>query len=261
VLGRRAWVFLGAAVLTMAVAGVVAWPHLQRYVGSAPPRQIDQPIEATLPTGTHARVLGIAHNAGNHPATLQAAVRNHADAVEFDVITARGHLVAGRDHHPLPGLARQLFRGPSLEDAWGSATGVALLKLDLKQSDPAFLDQVVEFLSPRAGSRSVMVSSPDRATLLLLHDRFPSVQLLYSADNFAAVERLQSDPDLVAAVRGTSAYHGVVDATLLRWAHAHDLKVIAWTVNDGQRLAQLTRLGVDGITTANLAVLRSLGRP
>ena len=177
------------------------------------------------------------------------------------MITARGQLVAGREHHPLPGLARQLFRGPSLEDAWDSATGVGL-KLDLKQSDPVFLDQVVEFLSPRAGSRSVMVSSPDRATLLLLHDRFPSVQLLYSADNFAAVQRLQSDPALVAAVTGTSAYHdGVVDATLLRWAHAHDLKVIAWTVNDGKRLAQLTRLGADGITRANLAVLRSLGGP
>ena len=110
-----------------------------------------------------------------------------------------------------------------------------------------------------AGSRSVMVSSPNRATLLLLHERLPTVQLLYSADNFAAVERLRSDPALVAAVSGMSAYHGVVDATLLRWAHAHDLKVIAWTVNDGQQLAQLTRLGVDGITTANLAVLRSLG--
>ena len=32
----------------------------------------------------------------------------------------------------------------------------------------------------------------------------------------------------------------------------------AWTVNDGERLNQLVRLGVDGITTANLAILRAL---
>jgi glycerophosphoryl diester phosphodiesterase len=35
--------------------------------------------------------------------------------------------------------------------------------------------------------------------------------------------------------------------------------ILAWTVNDGQRLSQLVRLGVDGITTANLAILRALG--
>jgi hypothetical protein len=32
----------------------------------------------------------------------------------------------------------------------------------------------------------------------------------------------------------------------------------AWTVSDGQRLNELVRLGADGITTANLAILRAL---
>ncbi len=34
--------------------------------------------------------------------------------------------------------------------------------------------------------------------------------------------------------------------------------VLAWTVGDGRRLGQLLDLGVDVITTANLAVLRAL---
>ena len=31
-----------------------------------------------------------------------------------------------------------------------------------------------------------------------------------------------------------------------------------WTVNDGQRLNELVRLGIDGVTTANLAILQAL---
>jgi glycerophosphoryl diester phosphodiesterase len=41
--------------------------------------------------------------------------------------------------------------------------------------------------------------------------------------------------------------------------HQHKLLILAWTVNDSQRLNQLVRLHVDGITTANLAILRTLG--
>jgi glycerophosphoryl diester phosphodiesterase len=46
---------------------------------------------------------------------------------------------------------------------------------------------------------------------------------------------------------------------LHRRLHQHKLLILAWTVNDGQRLNQLVRLHVDGITTANLAILRALG--
>jgi len=41
-------------------------------------------------------------------------------------------------------------------------------------------------------------------------------------------------------------------------AHRHKLLILAWTVNDSQRLNELVRLGVDGITTANLAILQAL---
>ena len=54
-------------------------------------------------------------------------------------------------------------------------------------------------------------------------------------------------------------FQGLVDANLVTWAHQHKLLILAWTVNDGQRASQLIRLGVDGITTANLAILRALG--
>jgi glycerophosphoryl diester phosphodiesterase len=246
-------------VIAAVVAGVVAWPHVQRYTGVAPPVQFDEPIDARLPGGAEERVAGIAHNAGNNLGTLRAAVSNGADVVEVDVISARGHLVAGREYQPLPGLARLLFRGPTLQDAWDAAPRAVLLKLDLKQSDPAFLEQLVAFLSPRASLRPVMVSSPDRAALVRLNHRLPDVTLLGSVADPVALSRLQSDPFLVSIIGGITAFHGLVDTNLVAWAHQAGLKVIAWTVAGGRRLVQLARHGVDGITTANLAVLRELG--
>jgi len=49
-----------------------------------------------------------------------------------------------------------------------------------------------------------------------------------------------------------------VDAGLVSWMHQRRLLVLAWTVNDGQRLNELIRLGIDGVTTANLAILQAL---
>jgi Glycerophosphoryl diester phosphodiesterase family len=53
----------------------------------------------------------------------------------------------------------------------------------------------------------------------------------------------------------------LVNANLVTWVHAHRLVILAWTVNDSGNFNQLVRLGVDGITTDNLAILRTLGRP
>jgi glycerophosphoryl diester phosphodiesterase len=56
-----------------------------------------------------------------------------------------------------------------------------------------------------------------------------------------------------------SVFQGLVDASLVTWVHEQKQLILAWTVNDSQRLNHLVRLGVDRITTANLAILRALG--
>src|SRR5262249_45275003 len=141
--GRRRWVIAGALVIVLVAAVVVAWPYVQRYTGSAPPSQFyDQvQLEPAL-AQDYPRVLGVAHNAGNNLGTLSTALRYGADVMEIDVISARGELVAGRNYW-WGWLARQLFRGPTLVQAWDSATGAKMIKLDLMQADRAFLDDVV----------------------------------------------------------------------------------------------------------------------
>jgi Glycerophosphoryl diester phosphodiesterase family len=257
--GRRRWVIAGVVLVALVAAAIVAWPYVQLYTGAAPPAQFYQKVQPDPALAQdYPRVLGVAHNAGNNLGTLATAERHGADVMEIDVISARGQLVAGRDQ-PWPWLARQLFRGPTLAEAWDRAAAVSIVKLDLKQTDRGFLDDLVAFLAPRAGSRSVMISSGDRGALLYLHRRLPDATLLFSVAGPDAVHQLQSDTDLQQAIGGASVFQGLVDANLVTWMHRHKLPILAWTVNDSQRLNQLVRLGVDGITTANLAILRALG--
>jgi glycerophosphoryl diester phosphodiesterase len=257
---RLRWVIAGAAVLVaLVVAAIVAWPHAQRYTGAAAPAQFYEKVQLEPALDReYEHVLGVAHNAGNNLGTLDKALRYGADAIEIDVISARGQLRAGRDQ-PLPRLARQVFQGPTLAEAWDRAAAADVVKLDLKQTDRGFLNDLVAFVAPRAKSRRVMIASGDPGTLLYLHSRLPEATMLFSVGWPDAVHQLQSDPALQKAIGGVSVFQGLVDASLVTWLHQHKLLVVAWTVNDSQRFNELVRLGVDGITTANLAILRALG--
>ena len=258
--GRLRWAIAGGLVIVLVVAAVVAWPYVQKYTGSAPPSQFYDSVQLEPALAQdYPRVLGVAHNAGNNLGTLSTALHYGADVMEIDVISARGTLSAGRDHW-WGWLARQVFRGPTLVQAWDASAAAGTVKLDLMQTDRGFLDDLVAFLAPRAASRRVMISSRDAGALLYLHSRLPDVTMLFSTAGPDAVHRLQSDSALQRAIGGVSAFQGVVDANLVTWVHAHRLVILAWTVNDSERFNQLVRLGVDGITTGNLAILRALAR-
>ena len=145
--GRLRWVIAGVLVVALAAGVIAAWPLVQRYTGAAPPAQFYEKVQLDPALARdHPRVLGVAHNAGNNPGTLATALHYGADVIEIDVISARGQLVAGRDQ-PWPWLARQLFRGPTLTQAWDHAAAAGIIKLDLMQTDRSFLDDLVAFLA------------------------------------------------------------------------------------------------------------------
>ena len=257
--GRLRWVVAGVLVAALVVGIIVAWPHARVYTGVAPPPQFYQKVqlEPALEQD-YKNVFGVAHNAGNNLGTLAKALRYGADGIEIDVISARGRLMAGRDQ-PLPRLHRQVFRGPTLAEAWDRAADADIVKLDLKQTDRGFLDDLIEFVAPRAKSKRVMIASGDPSVLSYLHSRLPDVTLLFSVGWPDELHQLQSDLALQKVIGGVSVFQGLADAHLVAWLHQHKLLALAWTVNDSQRFNELVRLGVDGITTANLAILRALG--
>ncbi len=51
----------------------------------------------------------------------------------------------------------------------------------------------------------------------------------------------------------------LVDFEMMSWLDARGIGAFAWTVNDIDRVNELIRLGVTGITTDNLAILSLLG--
>src|SRR5215831_9850351 len=175
--GRLRWVIAGVVLVALVAAAIVAWPYVQLYTGAAPPAQFYQKVQPE-PALAHdyPRVLGVAHNAGNNLGTLSTALHYRADVIENDVISARGQLVAGRNHW-WGWLTRQVFRGPTLVQAWDGATAAGIVKLDLMQTDRGFLDDLVAFVAPRAKSRHVMISSRDMSALLYLHSRLPGVTM------------------------------------------------------------------------------------
>ncbi|TFZ04329.1 glycerophosphodiester phosphodiesterase [Ramlibacter rhizophilus] len=69
-----------------------------------------------------------------------------------------------------------------------------------------------------------------------------------------------SVPRLVKAAGGRtwSSFHGDLDAAAIAEAQALGLKVLAWTVNEPARMAQLMDMGVDGIITDRPDLLRTL---
>lgn len=248
----------GGIIALLAVGLVVAWPHLQVYAGSAPPTQFLTPLDPTPPPG-HPPALGIAHNAGNNPETTATAIAHGADVVEIDVISVRGGLAAGRVQ-PWRWLADRAFRGPTLSQAWAAASSAPRIKLDLQENDRGLLDKLVAFLDERQAAGRVMISTRDGEALRYLRTRLPTATLIFTTAFPDAVQRIRQSPPLVAAVNGITAFQGLVDRTLVTWAHQNHLLVLAWTVNDGARLNQLLALGVDGVTTQNLAILQALAR-
>src|ERR1700749_1325896 len=112
------WAIAGVVVVALAFVVVVTWPLIRRYTGAAPPAQFYETVQLDPALAQdYANVLGVAHNAGNNPGTTATALRDGADVIEIDVLSARGQLVAGRPQ-PWSWLAERIFQGPTLTEAW-----------------------------------------------------------------------------------------------------------------------------------------------
>lgn len=255
-MGRRGALAAAGAALAAAlvVGGFLAAPWVRVYTGAAPPQQYDRPLSPPVAAPTR-DVLVAAHNAGNNATTTRRALEHGADIIEIDVTMARGRLVAGRAHG-FAWLAQRVFAGSTLAQAWDYAGDAPTIKLDLQRSDPALLDELAAFLRQRAVDRPVLVSTRDADAIASLRPRVPAaVSMLFTAAFPDAVARLQSDPGLVAMIGGVSAFRGLASRSLVAWAHARGLLVLAWSANDAQALQPLLDAGVDGVTTANLAIV------
>ena len=257
---RRHWAHLLVAAAIL-LAGTLAWPSIEAVTVGTPPHLVDRP-DGTQRLQGHTTALGVAHNAGNRVHALAEAQCAGAEVMEVDVIQVAAELRAGRER-PLPLIGEWAFRGPTLDRVWRESVGMAWVKLDLKESSPHYLDQVIAFVSSRSGTphtneRQVMVSSRSPAVLAEVRQRAPGAIRLLSIGSRHELDRLSFEPTTLESVNGVSVYHELLDLGTLRRLGDNGRLVLAWTVNDPARAAELIQAGVDGITTDNLAILRAL---
>lgn len=246
---------IGLAALSL-VALVFFAGEAERYTSGLPPTQFYRTLEADL-LDDYGDVFGIAHNSGDSIAATREALEHGADVIEIDVVSFDGELWAGHDS-PLPLVGRRFFRGPKLEAVWAEAATADVVKLDLKESSAGFLNLLVRFLETHREQDS-LVATRDAPSLRVLRDRVPHAFRILSVPSARRLDALLRDDELLRLIDGITIRESVLDDGAARRLEGLGLLVVAWTVNDSQRLNDLVRLGVDALTTDNLAIMRLLG--
>jgi glycerophosphoryl diester phosphodiesterase len=144
--------------------------------------------------------------------------------------------------------------------------------LELKNPATSVEGIVIESLArhgldrPVRGDWRVLLMSLDEEVLPRIHRldmRLPSIQLYLDLGGTDEIgDRLGKAAEYAL---GIGPYHREVDDLLVRAAHAMDLGVYPYTVNDLAEMCRLVELGVDGLVTdvpdRLYSLLRSRARP
>jgi glycerophosphoryl diester phosphodiesterase len=242
--------------LALLVFFVVFVDEAERYTAGKRPEQFRRELAGEL-LDHFGGVFGIAHNSGGSISATREALAHGADIIEIDVVSSRGRLHAAHDS-PLRFIGARFFRGPSLEDVWKAAAQAEVIKLDLKESNERYLELVAQFIAAHHGPE-LLVSSGNRGALArLARDAGEAIRLL-SVPSAARLRDLRQDAELRRLIHGVSIRHDRLDDEAARWLEAEGLLVVTWTVNEAARLNEVVALGVDGVTTDNLAIMELLG--
>ncbi len=116
----------------------------------------------------------------------------------------------------------------------------------------------VSFLASHADGRRVLVASASIGALETLSEQAPEAVRLLSIGDRRGLEALQGDPARVEFLNGVSIRATLLDAETMAWFKERGLLVVAWTVNDLAQVNRLAALGIDAVTTDNLAILDAL---
>jgi len=211
-------------------------------------------------------LLGLRWRKSNFPAenTLAAfdyALANGCDGFEFDVRHTRDRRsvlchntalkrvdVATTDY---AGLERRSgYNLACLEDVLARFGGTAYLDIELKVDGNE--EAIVAALRAKPPQRGFVVSSFLPDVLLRLHELDPSLPLGYVCDREENLARWSGLPVTTFFPR-----HDLVSQRLIDDAHARNVKLLTWTVNDSRDLVRLAEWAVDGLISDSPALLSS----
>lgn len=111
-----------------------------------------------------------------------------------------------------------------------------------------FVDLLVAVLKEKKIADRVVIQSFDKRTLQVLHKKYPDIKTAY----LIGEDKLGLDGNLTALGFTPfmySPYYKLVNAQLVQSCKEKGVKLIPWTPNTSDEIAQLKALGVDGIIT------------
>jgi glycerophosphoryl diester phosphodiesterase len=226
---------------------------------------------------------------GNTFESFRAAVEAGVDAIELDVLRPRSDFAAGEDWREAAAGPASSPGGPLVvAHDWADAAGRKPLgleqcldafaqppldrvqiNLDLKVAGRE--DEVASAVRERRLLDRAMVSTMEVPSLRYLNEHEPALRRgwtlprvsrdwnrrrwarpLVLAGSASLRARLPGIVERRAPELGAWAvwvYHPLITPRLVAAAHRAGIAVIAWTVDDADRIGRLARIGVDGICT------------
>ncbi len=126
-------------------------------------------------------------------------------------------------------------------------------------SPEEFADIVYQVLKEKGIVSRTVIQSFDMRSLQVVHRKYPDVKLsLLTGKNAASpqqmLDRLGFNPSVYSP-----EYH-TVSAETIAFCHERNIKVLPWTVNTKEEIAQLIDLGVDGIISDYPDLFKDISR-
>ncbi len=215
---------------------------------------------------TRRAFIGVAHGAGNDRLLLSHALEAKIDFVEAD-IWPRGRRIAA--HHE-----RRLAATPLLFEMWylrldsrpvwlddvaaaASARGVRVYA-DLKGSGRAFAARVLDALRGRNALEGAILSGHHWAELVWARREAP-IEVYPSAKNARQLARFWRFHDSHGSdIDGIAIGEALVTADVVEECRLRGLRMLPWTVDDDERARELVELGVDGLISNRVSLLREM---
>jgi glycerophosphoryl diester phosphodiesterase len=235
---------------------------------------------------------------GNTLESFAAAARAGVDVIELDVLRPRGDFADGGDWRTAPAGPASNPDGPLLvAHDWADAVRrepltlaealdaferppLSDVRFDLDLKVAGREDEIVELLRERALIARAMVSTMEVRSLKRLRviepelERgwtLPRVDRDWNSKRWARPLVIAGSASLRARLPGLIRsrapklgtwavwmYHPLITRRLVAAAREARVAVVAWTVDDPKRIAELTALGVDGICSNDPRLLEGL---
>jgi glycerophosphoryl diester phosphodiesterase len=212
---------------------------------------------------------------GNTAESFRAAVEAGVDTIEFDVLWLRDAHLPLEERHPLV-VAHDWHDAESrvplkLTEALDAFLEPPLdeVEIDLDIKLAGREEEVVEALRERGLIGRAMISTMEMYTLKRVLELEPALRRGWTYPKVTKdwTSKRWAKPALMAALMGMRhrlpglaaeklpkfgveamwVYHPLVSARLARICKLAEVELIAWTVDDPERMQRLVDLGVDGI--------------